>query len=513
LLFVYLQAGGVRGVVRRVSDVPGLPDGGGAAGLRAANARLRELLAERDAQVGELLAQLAVVDVLREQVAELQAQVADLTARAGQNSKNSSKPPSSDGLAKPAPKSLRGKSGRKPGRPKGQPGATMQLSERPDAVVRHEPACCSACAAGLAGTLEAGAIRRQVTEIPQARAVVTEHQMIGRRCGCGTVTWADAPEGVTAPVQYGPRAAAVAAYLWHGQFLSRNRAGQAMADLFGCAPSPGALASMTGKIARAVAPALDVVRTALAGAGVAHFDETGFRVAGRLAWVHSASSGKYVLVTVHAKRGKDGMDAAGVLPAFGGTACHDAWAPYDCYQDLAGHALCNAHLLRELNAVTETGTERDVTWARQAIDALLALKKAADAARGLGLDAVSAEALEEHGGWFREAAAAGTALNAARRTALQKKRHALASRMAAREADYLCYARDLRVPFDNNEAERVIRMSKLRIKISGSMRSMKGAENFCAIRSYLATAARHGTGWLDALTQAAAGEPWIPQTG
>jgi hypothetical protein len=317
---------------------------------------------------------------------------------------------------------------------------------------------------------------------------------------------------VSAPVQYGPRAAAVAAYLWHGQFLSRDRACTAMADLFGCAPSPGSLASMTRRIAGAVAAAAEAVRGALAGAEVAHFDETGFRVAGKLAWVHSASSGKYVLVTVHEKRGKDAMDAAGVLPAFTGTACHDAWAPYDCYQDLAGHALCCAHLLRELNAVTETGTDLDVTWARQAIDALIALKKAAGAARAEELGAVGAEALEEHSRWFREAASAGIALNAARRTALQKKRHALASRMAAREADYLRFAHDLRVPFDNNEAERVIRMSKLRIKVSGCMRSMHGAETFCAIRSYLATATRHGIGWLDVLIRAAEGTPWIPDT-
>jgi transposase len=485
--------------------VPVVPDSpaGAALDLRVVNARLRELLAERDAEVA----------ALRELVAGLQAQVADLAARAGQNSKNSSKPPSSDGLAKPAPKSLRVKSGRKPGRPKGQPGATMQLSDRPDRVVEHEPACCSGCAAGLAGAPEEGVIRRQVTEVPEVRAEVTEHRMIGRRCGCGAVTWAEAPDGVNAPVQYGPRAAAIGTYLWHGQFLSRDRACQAMADLFGCAPSPGSLASMTRRIAGAVAAAAEAVRGALAGAEVAHFDETGFRVAGKLAWVHSASSGKYVLVTVHEKRGKDAMDAAGVLPAFTGTACHDAWAPYDCYQDLAGHALCCAHLLRELNAVTETGTDLDVTWARQAIDALIALKKAAGAARAEELGAVAAEALEEHSRWFREAASAGIALNAARRTALQKKRHALASRMAAREADYLRFAHDLRVPFDNNEAERVIRMSKLRIKVSGCMRSMKGAEIFCAIRTYLATAARHGIGWLDALTRAAAGTPWIPQTG
>ncbi len=175
--------------------------------------------------------------------------------------------------------------------------------------------------------------------------------------------------------------------------------------------------------------------------------------------------------------------------------------------------MCCAHLLRELSAVTETGTAGDVTWARQAIDALLDLKNAADEARAAGRAAISAETLDEHSRWFRQAAAAGTALNAPRRTALQKKRRALAARMTAREADYLRFAADLRVPFDNNEAERVIRMSKLRIKVSGCMRSMKGAEAFCAIRSYLATADRHGISWLDALTSAAQGNPWIPQTG
>jgi transposase len=319
-----------------------------------------------------------------------------------------------------------------------------------------------------------------------------------------------APGGVTAPVQYGPRAAALGAYLWHGQFLSRARACAAMADMFGCVPSPGALAAMTTKIAGLIAPALDAIVTALIGSEVAHFDETGFRVAGKLAWVHSASSGRYVLVTVHSKRGTEGMDAAGVLPLFAGVACHDAWKPYDSYDGVAAHALCNAHLLRELTAVAETGTADDVIWARQAIDALLELKQAADTARAAGHGTVDEELLEKHGRWFCDAAQAGIVLNAGRRGKLQKKRHALATRMASRADDYLRFAHDLRVRFDNNEAERVIRMSKLRIKVSGCLRSMTGAQTFCAIRSYLATATRHGIGWLDALTQAAQGNPWVP---
>ena len=249
---------------------------------------------------------------------------------------------------------------------------------------RHSPSACRICGAGLEGARETGIERRQVTEIPPVKAEVTEHQMIEMECPCcGDRTKADAPQGAGAPVQYGPRVAALGTYLWHGQFLSRARACAALAEMFGCAPSPGALAAQARKIAGLVSPALAVIIEALAGADVAHFDETGFRVAGKLAWVHSASAGKFALVTVHPKRGKEGMDAAGVLPAFAGIACHDAWKPYDGYE-AARHALCNAHLLRELTAVTETGTEDDVIWAQQAIDALLALKEAADAARDAG---------------------------------------------------------------------------------------------------------------------------------
>jgi transposase len=490
---------------------------GDAAGLRAANARLRELLAERDAQITELRLQVAARDAeiagLREQWEQLAAQVADLAARVTKNSKNSSKPPSSDGLGKPAPQSLRKKTGRRPGRPKGQPGATMELTGHPDHVVRHEPACCSGCGGGLGGAAVTGVERRQVTEIPPVRAEVTEHQMIERQCGgCGARTKAGAPDGVNAPVQYGPRASALAVYLWHGQFLSRDRACAALADMFGCAPSPAVIAAMARKIAGCIAPALDAISKALLNAEVAHFDETGFRVAGKLAWVHSASSGKFVLVTVHHKRGTAGMDAAGVLPSYAGIACHDAWAPYDTYSGVTGHALCNAHILRELVAVTQTGTDQDVIWAQQGIDALLALKDAADAARTAGGDGIGSEILDKHCGYFRDAASAGITVNAGRRTALQRKRHALAIRMRDRTDDYLRFAHDLRVPFDNNQAEQVIRMAKLRIKVSGCMRSMTGAETFCGIRSYLATATRHGISWLDALITAAQGDPWIPET-
>jgi transposase len=485
-----------------VPEVPGVPDSGDG-GLRAANARLRELLAERDARIA----------VLEEQLAALGARVEALAAQVKANSRNSSKPPSSDGPAKPSPKSLRGKSGRKPGRPEGQPGTTMALSDRPDKVVRHRPKTCSRCGKSLRKGEVTGAERRQVIDIPPVKAQVTEHQLLTVKCACGCETKAGAPAEAPAPVQYGPRLMGTGLYLWHGQFLSRDRACQALAELFGCAPAPGALAAAARRAAGLLAPALKAITGRLAAAEVAHFDETGFRVAGRLAWVHSASAGNFALFTVHAKRGKEGMDAAGVLPAFAGIAVHDAWAPYDCYDAVAGHALCGAHVLRELAAVTETGTDLDVTWARQAIDALNALNQAAEEARQAGKAAIDPDLRKKHEDWYRDAAKTGTALNASRNGALQKKRHALATRMSNREADYLRFARDLRVPFTNNHAEQSIRMAKLRIKVSGCMRSMGGAGEFCAIRSYLHTATRHGIGALDAITQALQGRPWIPETG
>ncbi len=475
------------------------------AGLRAANAQLRALLAEKDEIIAGLQAQVA-------RVAELEARAEALAAQVNQNSRNSSKPPSSDGLGKPAPKSLRKKTGRKPGRPKGQPGVTMELTDAPDHVIRYEPAVCRGCGHGLAGAPQTGIERRQVTEVPEVRVTVTEHQMIERECPCcGQRTKAGAPAGVAAPVQYGPRFSALAAYLWHGQFLSRKRACAALGEMLGCQPAPAVVAAAAKKIAAFISPAIDVIIKALLASEVAHFDETGFRVAGKLAWVHSASAGSHVLHTVHGKRGTDGMDAAGVLPSFAGIAVHDAWAPYDTYDGVAGHALCNAHLLRELTAVTETGSTMDVIWARQAIEALLKLKDAAEAARASGRTAIGPALLAEQEKYFTDAAQTGIVLNAARRSSLEKKRHALASRMRNRAGDYLRFAYDLRVPFDNNPAEQAIRMSKLRIKVSGCMRSMTGAEIFCAIRSYLATADRHGIGALDALTRAAIGQPLDPR--
>ena len=485
------------------------------AALRAANTRLRQVVEAKDTEIAALrTSHQAQLDVLRAQVTALSAEVAELRARLGQNLRNSSRPPSSEGLGKPAPKSLRKKTRRKPGRPKGQPGATLRMTDDPDEVAVHEPGCCSGCGTVLFGSPVTSTGRRQVTDLPEMiRAVVTEHRIVSRRCACGTVTSGAAPEGVTAPVQYGPRLAAVAVYLWHGQFLSRGRTCEAVSELFGVPVSPGAVAAMVTRIAGKLGGTLEAIRAALAAAGVAHADETGFRVAGKLAWVHSVSSGKYALITVHPKRGRQAMDAAGVIPALGGVLVHDAWAPYDTYGQLA-HALCNAHALRELQAVIDASPDGQWCWAAQAADALREMKRLADASLAIDgtLDHADQEKLTGTRHRYHSAVLIGKDQTAARAGPLMRKHHALARRLLGREDDYLRFTTDARVPFDNNAAEREIRMSKLRIKVSGCMRSMTGAGNFCAIRSYLATTAKHGIGKLDALTRAASGTPWMPET-
>jgi transposase len=462
----------------------------------------------------ELLERLAVMEQAlaraNERIEALEAENAELRRRLGQTPRNSNTPPSAQGLDRPAPKSLRGRSGRRSGGQDGHSGRTLRQVDDPDETVRHEPAACGGCGSGLIDAPLAAVTRRQVFEIPQIGARVTEHQLITRRCACATVTCARAPAGVDAPVQYGPRLAAIVVYLLVAQFGAQKRVAQAVADLFGVPISQGSVAALTARAARRLeGDFLAAVRTALAAAPVVNFDETGFRVAGRLHWVHSASTGKYSLLYVHRKRGRDAIDAGGVLPVFTGIAVHDAWAPYDCYPQ-ATHSLCCAHLLRELIAAAEL--DSSATWAGQGIEALLALKNAADAAVAAGHEHIDPEILAAGVASFRHAALVGVKDHTGQNTAIGKKLAALARRMRERIDDYLRFAHQPgHCPFDNNAAEREVRMVKIRQKISGTMRTLTGAEHFCHLRSYLATATKHGINLYDALVQLTSGRPWIPE--
>jgi transposase len=399
----------------------------------------------------ELADAVAALEETRAELAQARERIAELQARLRQNPRNSSTPPSSEGLGKPAPKprSLRRRSGRRPGGQDGHEGTTLAQVARPDREIRHEPGCCGRCGAGLAGRPVTGVERRQVFDLPPVTAAVTEHQLIERECGCGHRTKGTAPEGAQAPVQYGPRIAAIIIYLYAGQFLSKDRTAQALAELFGVPLSSGTVAALTARAAGRLGAFLEHARGQIAASAVAGFDETGFRVAGRLHWVHCARTGKYTLFMVHPRRGRQAMTAMGVLPSFAGVAVHDAWAPYDLYTE-ASHQLCCAHAQRELQAVADCVPEGQWCRAAQAADALTRLQALVREAISQGRDAVDPAALAAQIHSLRSAALIGAGQTAARSGALMKKHHALARRLLDRQDDYLRFTTDFRAPPDNN---------------------------------------------------------------
>ena len=460
-------------------------------------------------------AQERIIARLQARIAEQDAEIAELRRQLAASSRNSSKPPSTEGLGKPAPKSLRGRSGRRPGGQPGHEGRTLRQVERPDEVVVHEPGACAGCGADLPTARRPAAVtRRQVFDIPKITVRVVEHRLISRRCRCGSLTTATGPAGVSAPVQYGPHAAAIAVSLCLGQHLPVERTAGLLAELFGTPMSAGTVAAWTSRAAAGPAPFTAAARAALTGAELVHLDETGLRVAGRTHWLHVATSARFTGLFCHRKRGTEAIDAAGVLPGFTGIAVHDAFALYARYP-AATHALCNAHLLRELIAVVDhhaahpSPSSGDVPagwcWAAQVIDALLALKAVTDTGAPPDLEVLAA-----HRRLIVSAALVGASAEGSPPGAVGRRHRALARRIRRRIDDYLRFATDPRVPFDNNPAERDIRMATIKQKVSGGMRTLAGAQNFAAMRSYLSTAAKHGRRPFDVLAELTSGNVWIP---
>ena len=474
--------------------------------------QLAALVAAQERVIAQLQARIAEQDT---RLAEQDARIGELERRLAASSRNSSKPPSADGLNKPAPKSLRGRSGRKPGGQPGREGRTLRQVAVPDEVVVHEPDACAGCGGTLAADgSPARIIRRQVFDIPTITVRVVEHRLISRRCVCGALTAAAGPTGVTAPVQYGSHAAAIAVYLVLGQHLPVERTAFLLAELFGTPMATGTVAAWTARAAAGLAPFTTAVRAGLAKADVVHADETGLRVAGRLHWLHVACSSRFTALFCHRRRGKEAIDAAGVLPGCTGIVVHDAFAPYARYRSVT-HALCNAHLLRELVAVVDFHTAHPPPssgelpagwcWATQVIDALLALKAVTDTGA-----VPDADTLAAHRRLIVSAALVGASGEAGPPGAVGRRHQALARRIRRRLEDYLRFAVDPRVPFDNNPAERDIRMVKIKQKVSGCLRTLTGAQDFAAMRSYLSTASKHGRRPFDVLTELTSGNVWIP---
>ena len=406
-----------------------------------------EELAEQVVRLQLVLTERDVALVERDRlIAALSIRVTQLEARLGKNSQNSSKPPSSDAFVKPPPRSLRRASGRKPGKQQGDQGFRLEPRPDPDEVVVHVPGACRSCGGDLDGAPVVGEQVRQVFDLPPIRLVAVEHRAQQRVCVCGAVTRAWFPPQATAPTCYGPGVAALGAYLLGRQHLPVERAAECLQEAFGAPVSTGWLASLLPDAAARLEGFLAIAREQLAASEVAHFDETGGRVAGRLHWIHVACTDTWTLFHLDAKRGRTAMDTAGVLPTFTGVAVHDGLVVYRQY-DQALHGLCNAHHLRELAGIGELTGQH---WPAQLAELLVELHITVETAKASGATALPAGLLATFGRHYDALISEGKKLNPAPPRTGKRGRPALGpagsllARLATYRDDVLRFATDFR---------------------------------------------------------------------
>jgi transposase len=472
---------------------------------------------------------ISIVLVLQQQLQELQrtvaaqaAEIQKLRDQLAKNSRNSGKPPSSDGLKKPRTQNLRTKTGRRSGGQKGHKGHTLAMVEPPDYVQVHPVTQCPDCAIDLQCVESGEPERRQVFDIPAVRIEVTEHQAEVKVCPqCGSWVKADFPEDVTQPVQYGSRIKAQASYLNNYQLIPWARTCELLGDFYGHTPAQALVQEANAAVVKSIEPSLDATQEQMIGSDVVHFDESGLRVEGQLNWLHVASTELLTYYTVHPKRGQDGMNTMGILPALEGRAMHDHWSPYFTY-DHCLHALCNAHHLRDLLFVFDQYKQ---SWAEEMSQLLRDIKATVDAASPDQIS-LATDRLAYFEQRYDELIAQGLAANPPpadpppkacgehSRTKRGRKKQTppknLLDRLQKHKPQVLAFMYDFRVPFDNNLAERDVRMVKIKQKVSGAFRTRSGAETFCAIRSYISTVRKNGLSVIDAIYDALTGSPFVP---
>jgi transposase len=389
----------------------------------------------------------------------------------------------------------------------------LEAVAQPDAVVRHVLAVCPDCQHDLSG-VEVEAVRqRQVFELPPLRLQVTEHQAASKRCPhCRRQVWAACPDGVEQPTQDGGRMKALLVYLNAYQLLPLNRIAELTQDWFGQSVSEATVQRALEQAADAVAETLEAVERGLVASSVAHADETGMRVAGKRHWLHVLSTPERTRYGIHPKRGREALDALGLVARFGGELVHDGWSAYATYSQ-CGHALCGAHLLRELTFLHE---QYQQPWAAQMKTLLLETKAAVETARQQGATALDSALVKSLTTAYAILVAAGFAAHpppAARpgqRRVAESPARRLLKRLERDRHAVLHFIHNFAVPFDNNLAERDLRMMKVKQKVSGCFRSLHGAERFCAVRSYLSTARKQGLSMFAALVDAFSGNPFTP---
>jgi transposase len=428
------------------------------------------------------------------------------------NSRNSSRPPSSDGYRKPRTSSLRNPSGKKNGGQKGHKGHTLEFVENPDHIKMHRVKECEHCRASLEGKEAVGYEKRQVFDRPPIRIEVTEHRSEIKDCDrCDLRTKAEFPPDVTQPTQYGKGIKALASYFDSYQLIPLDRTSEIFEDVFGHPISEATVLQANTVLSDCIEPAKEMIREQLIDSEVINNDETGLRVEGKRHWLHVVSSDTLTYYGVHEKRGKEAMDYMGVLPEFRGVSVHDHWMPYFGYEDCE-HSLCNGHHLRELKFIYEQYQQK---WANELSNLLIEIKKKVEETRPHSehLDPPDIKDFEER---YDEIIEKGLRLNPPPQRTKKRGRvkqtppKNLLDRLKKYKGETLRFMYDFRVPFDNNQGERDIRMTKLKQKISGCFRTFEGAQRFCKIRGYISTARKNEYNVINAIQDAFSGEPFNP---
>jgi transposase len=360
------------------------------------------------------------------------------------------------------------------------------MVENPDVIETLYPSGLCACGADLTTQTATLKERRQQIDIPEPKTITTEYRQMQVLCHCGVSHCGQFPTNVTPNVSYGARLKAYCVGLVHGHFVALERTSEIIRDQYGIQPSGGTIQKWTLQAADYLAADYAANQQSIVNAKVANFDESGMRINGKLHWLHVATADKYVHYSVHEKRGYLAMDAAGILPRFSGIAVHDHWKPYWHYSDCR-HALCNAHHLRELRYCEQlTGG----VWAIELRHLLVEGKKTVATAQAEGGTALTTEKVTDLLSRYDQQIAIGLEAFPIRPHESGKKGRTeqhpatnLLIRLREFKTEVWRFLTDWHVPFDNNQAERMVRPVKVKLKVTGGFRAVGGSEAFCVIRS------------------------------
>jgi transposase len=419
-------------------------------------------------------------------VRQLIAENAELKARLNQNSSNSSMPSSANPYSKP--KSLREKSGKKPGGQPGHKGHGLSLPHAPDQIVTLEAETCAGCGADLQG-IDGQVIDTRYKIDFEVKTVVIAYEQMETECPrCGAKTVADMPKNLTATKQYGEGFDAAVVLLNQYGNVSVVKTTKLLSSLVDVPISTGTVVNIVNRCAKNSEATLEYIVESLKKSKILHVDETGIRTEGKNYWIHTASNAEFTYNTVSRKRGREGTDANGVLKDFQGTAVHDSLRQYLGYENCV-HALCGAHLLRELTAIIEND---GLEWARQMKGQLKEMKSTVERYKAEDKIDLSRYYLKKFSEKYREILEVGQSECPRGEKRKQSKARNLLERFISYEAEITRFAADFDVPFDNNQAERDIRNAKVKMKVSGGFCSKRGADSFTKIGSVIGSAVKQG---------------------